>query len=326
MSRPLRFNAAGLWHHVMNRGLEHRSIFVDDLDRDVLLGLLGECRDRWAVRTHAVCLMSNHYHFLLEDPQGHLSRALRHLDAVYTQRFNRRHGRDGPLLRGRFRSRVVQQERYALEVVRYIHLNPVAEGLCKRAGDFPWSSHRHYLSGRRPDWLSVNEMLEPFGGDRAAGRREFDRFVHDRAPADVEEELARERWAPVLGDRGFVDEMRALGRRQYPSPSSQLAGARRFLSLTVDEVIASVIAETGMDPADLVRGTRGRRNATRLVAILLCRDRTAATAEEIGAVFGVGRTAVSALRASGARLARSDHDAGALLDSVTRRLAAGMCQ
>ena len=141
MSRPLRISKPGLWHHVMNRGLGRRHVFTD-LDYEVFLALLAECRDRWGIETHAFCLMSNHFHLLLKDPQGHLSRAMRHLTGVYTQRIHRRDGGDGPIFRGRFRSRLVQDGAYVLEAARYIHMNPVAAGLVRRAGDYRWSSHR----------------------------------------------------------------------------------------------------------------------------------------------------------------------------------------
>jgi len=157
MARPLRIAVPNGWHHVMNRGLARRVVFGDDDDRQGFLDLLTQCGRRWEVWASAVVLLPNHYHVVLHDRRGNLSRAMRHLDGVYTQRFNRRHNRDGPLMRGRFRSRLVQEERYLLEVVRYVHSNPVRAGLVARAGDYPWSSHRHYLSQRKsPQWLRTS--------------------------------------------------------------------------------------------------------------------------------------------------------------------------
>ncbi len=89
---------------------------------------------------------------------------MRYLNGVYTQSYNRRHGRDGPLMRGRFRTRLVQSERYLAELVRYIHANPVDAGLVDRARDYHWSSHRHYLDGQPPEWLETREVLARFGG------------------------------------------------------------------------------------------------------------------------------------------------------------------
>ena len=120
MVRPLRIQAPGLWHHVMNRGLARGDIFFDAKDREAFLGLLTEVRARWGVRTHAACLMGNHFHLLVEDVQGSVAGWMRDIIGVHTQRLNLRHERDGPLFRGRFRSRLVQEERYLGELVRYI--------------------------------------------------------------------------------------------------------------------------------------------------------------------------------------------------------------
>ena len=140
MARPLRIDLPGNWHHVMNRGTARREVFVQDEDRHDFLELMVQCRLRWSVRTHAYVLMGNHYHLFLEDEHGFLSRSMRHLDGAYTQRFNRRHHRDGSLFRGRFASKLVQHERYGQVLVDYIHNNPVRAGLILEAEDYPWSS------------------------------------------------------------------------------------------------------------------------------------------------------------------------------------------
>jgi len=123
MSRPLRVEYAGAFFHIMNRGLNRNPIFLDeDRDRALFKKTVGEAVERWKIRVHAFALMDNHYHLLVETPLAMISRAMRHIDGIYTQRFNRLHRRDGPLMRGRFKSILVQKESYFLELVRYIHL------------------------------------------------------------------------------------------------------------------------------------------------------------------------------------------------------------
>ena len=107
---------------------------MDDEDREQFRSLLEDCAGRWNVWTHAYCLMSTHYHLLLEDQDGRLDRAMRDFDSVYTQTFNRKRNRDGTLMRGRYRSRVVQTESYVVDVVRYIHRNPVHAGISISCG------------------------------------------------------------------------------------------------------------------------------------------------------------------------------------------------
>ena len=91
----------------------------------------------WGIRVHAYSLMPNHYHLLLETPRGNLSRALRHLDGIYTQRYNRAHGSDGTLFRGRYKAILIDKDSYLLQVVRYIHLNPVQSKIVREPAEHP---------------------------------------------------------------------------------------------------------------------------------------------------------------------------------------------
>ena len=132
MARPLRIQYPGAWYHVMNRGASHQGIFLDDEDRKDFLKLLGETSKMWRIQVHAFCLLDNHYHLLIHTPLGNLSRSMRYVNGIYTQRFNRRHGNDGPIFRGRFKAILIDADSYLLEVVRYIHLNPVKANLVAR--------------------------------------------------------------------------------------------------------------------------------------------------------------------------------------------------
>jgi putative transposase len=135
MSRPLRIQYPGAWYHVMNRGLNRRCIFQDDEHRKLFYDLLKDIYARYGVQTHAYCLMGNHYHLILHTPKANLSRAMRHLDGVYTQRFNRKMKRDGPLFRGRYKAILMEEDQYLLQLSRYIHLNPVTAKVCAKAQD-----------------------------------------------------------------------------------------------------------------------------------------------------------------------------------------------
>ena len=104
MARPLRIEYPGAFYHVMNRGQFRRNIFVEDKGRQSFLDLLADITRLWKVEIYAYCLIDNHYHLLLSTPTGGLSRAMRHLDGIYTQKFNRVHHRDGPLFRGRYKA------------------------------------------------------------------------------------------------------------------------------------------------------------------------------------------------------------------------------
>ena len=144
MARPIRLEYPGAVYHVMSRGHERSAIFREGGDREKFHSVLGAVvgDERWEL--HGYCLMGNHYHLLVETPEGRLSRGVKALNGRYAQWFNWRHGRRGHLLESRFRSVLVQKDSHLMELVRYIVLNPVRAGLVERAGDWKWSSFRHY--------------------------------------------------------------------------------------------------------------------------------------------------------------------------------------
>lgn len=161
MARPLRIEFKGAWYHALNRGLERRIIFRDDDDRRFFFSLLGEVSATFGIEIHAYSLMDNHYHLLIHTPYAQLGRAMRYLNGVYTQRFNKKWHRDGPLFRGRYKAVLVDED-YFLELVSYIHLNPVKAGLVAQAQAHPWTSHAIYSGSRqieKPQWLHTEKIL-----------------------------------------------------------------------------------------------------------------------------------------------------------------------
>lgn len=171
MARPLRIEFPGAWYHVMNRGLGRRQIFQSDDDRQRFLDLLGETFQIFQIEIHAYSLMDNHYHLLVHTPLGGLGRAMRHLNGIYTQRFNKALKTDGPLFRGRYKALLVESEEYLTELVRYIHLNPVKAGLCIDPKEHPWTSHVSYLQPKKkPSWLMTHEILGRFGSTERVAR------------------------------------------------------------------------------------------------------------------------------------------------------------
>ncbi len=125
MARPLRIEFPGALYHITARGNAQQDIFVDDEDRLLFLSVLERVVSRFHLLLHAYCLMDNHYHLVLETPQANLSQAVRQLNGVYTQAFNRRHGKVGHVLQGRFKAILVGRDSYLLELCRYVALNPV---------------------------------------------------------------------------------------------------------------------------------------------------------------------------------------------------------
>ena len=175
MGRPHRITGSGIWYHVVNRGVARQPIFSDDRDRVEFLRLLGVANERFGVRVHAYCLMTNHYHLFLHCPEGGISEAMHLVGSVYVRHTNERQGRDGPLFTDRFYAKPVTEDAYLLRLVRYIHRNPLAFLPPGRLREFRWSSLRTYLGDRRaPEWLDVETVLGMFGGRETFAACMFD--------------------------------------------------------------------------------------------------------------------------------------------------------
>ncbi len=209
MARPLRIEYPGAFYHVTSRGNRREAIYLDDGDRVQFLDCLCLTVERYGWRVHAYCLMNNHYHLLIETPDANLSRGMRQLNGVYTQKFNWLHGCVGHVFQGRYKAILVDKEAYLLELARYVVLNPVRAGLVPRAGDWPWSSYlatAGYLAP--PPWLTVDWLRDVFSGDDrgAVYRRFVDAGVEDtQSPlADGLASALNGGW--VLGGEDFAAE------------------------------------------------------------------------------------------------------------------------
>lgn len=217
MSRPLRIEFAGALYHVMARGDARAAIFRDDEDRQAFCAGLARVCERFQWRLWAYCLMDNHHHLLVETLAPTLSRGMREVNGVYTQAFNRRHGRVGHVLQGRYKAVLVDKDSYLMELSRYIVLNPVRGRLCPTAADWPWSSYRAVM-GKVPasDMLAVAETLSLFAADRGVARRAFARFVTAGAEVSLPDNKQQ-------GDEAFVERVAARAK----APSREVPRAQR---------------------------------------------------------------------------------------------------
>ena len=239
MARPLRIEFAGALYHVTSRGDRRDDIYLDDADRGLFLEVFADACDRFAWACHAYCLMTNHYHLLVETREPTLSRGMRHLNGVYTQRFNQRHRRVGHVFQGRYKAILVQKDAYLLELARYIVLNPVRAGMVRASRDWPWSSYRVTAGdGEAPEWLSHDWLLSAFGSRRGAARQAYRQFVSEGrgkpSPwVDLKQQiyLGDERFIAKtqarLDDAASLDEIPATQRRAPPKPLADYARRHR---------------------------------------------------------------------------------------------------
>lgn len=178
MARPIRIEFAGALYHITSRGDRQEDIYLDDIDRKSFLTILSQVYERFNWLVHAYCLMDNHYHLLIETPDGNLSKGMRQLNGVYTQTSNKHHNKVGHVFQGRYKAILVQKESYLLELARYIVLNPVRARMVHTAREWPWSSYRDTAGYRKaPDWLTTDWILAAFGKRKSTAMEKYRQFV-----------------------------------------------------------------------------------------------------------------------------------------------------
>lgn len=290
MARPLRIAYPGAVYHVTARGNARQPIVRDDADRQRFVATLTDTVTQYGVLCHAWVLLDNHYHLLLETPHANLSAALRHLNGVYTQAFNRRHRRVGHLFQGRFTAILVEKDRYLLALCRYIVLNPVRAQLVRHPRAWRWSSYRA-TSGEGPaePWLTTTWLLGQFGQRRGRAHAAYRQFVN----AGLRQQPSP--WAHLVGQiylGGEAFRRRAQQAIRRPDDPEIPQGQRRPGRPSLERLLQRVAALYRVDPATLLHPTRQPSEA-RQVALYLVRQEGGLPLRTIAERFGVGYSAVS---------------------------------
>ena len=208
MARPLRIEYPGAVYHVTSRGNQRGAVFIEEGDRALFLSVLAETVDRFRLRCHAYCLMGNHYHLVLETLDANLARAMRGLNGVYTQTFNRRHDKCGHVFQGRYGAVLIQRDSHLLEACRYVVLNPVRAGLAATPQEWRWSSYGATAGLKAgPGFLTTAWLLAQFGDNLPEARKKYVQFVAEGCDARIWDELVS---GIVLGSASFAGRCRAL--------------------------------------------------------------------------------------------------------------------
>jgi len=212
MARPLRIEYSGAVYHITTRGNERKPIFRDNEDRETFLDVLKNVNRRYNYLCHAYCLMDNHYHIIIETPGGNLSRGMRQLNGVYTQRFNKSHNRVGHIFQGRYKAILIQKESHLLEVCRYVVLNPVRAKAVNRPEGWEWSSYCATAGIKKPhSCLTTGWILGQFSSKAGLARKRYKEFVKggigkETIWADVNGQI-------LLGDDDFIERFDAYLKR-----------------------------------------------------------------------------------------------------------------
>lgn len=251
MARRPRIEYPGVFFHIIVRGNNRENVFRDHSDYVRYLQKFSFFCREGDITLYAYCLMPNHIHLLLEMGEVSLSKVLQRFHTWYTQYFNRRYGRVGHLFQGRYKAIVCDKDAYLLELVRYIHLNPVRAGLVDSPEEYPWSSHRVYLSIDRSEVIDPSFVLKQFSDRLSAARRSYKTFVMEGSRQGRRDDLYKVSDQRVLGDEEFHKE---VFRRRADDESDSPGMPTMYFELNeLEEIMQSVM---GFERGSLRSGGR----------------------------------------------------------------------
>jgi putative transposase len=277
MGRPLRITYPGAHYHVTSRGNEQNDIFKSRRDREKFLSYLESSVARYGAKIHAYCLMTNHYHLLLETPVGNLSEIMRHINGAYTNYYNTKRKRAGHLFQGRYKAILIEADEYLMELSRYIHLNPVRCGLADMPESHFWSSYQDYIGKRSvPSWLCTDMVKERFGGSK-----NYQQFVEEMLGKEYENPMLQTVASTLLGSEPFVQEIMETHLDGKPVERNVPAIRELSKSRKIEMILENV------------RGSFEDAKLEEKISIYLAHRHSGARLKEIGEYFGKKDTAVA---------------------------------
>lgn len=217
MARPLRIQFPGAFYYVSQRSNSGSHLFLNDGDKRYYLETLQSGLATYTITLHAFVMLKDHLHLIVETPQGNLSEFMRHINIRYTSYFNRVHGKNGSLFRGRYKSLVFEKQTYLFQLASHLHLNPVRVGTYRRARlerkknhllEYRWSSLPGYLGNYpRYPYVNHNDVLHPHGGDTPQGRHQYATALFDLLENPVNPRKNSVAQA-ILGSGDFIEDLR----------------------------------------------------------------------------------------------------------------------
>ena len=283
MARPLRIEYPGAFYHVMNRGHRREPIVTDERDNERFISCLERMAGQFRVVVHGYCLMTNHYHVILETPEGNLSRALQWLNVSYAAYYNSRHHYVGHLFQGRFMAVLVDAGEYLDALSRYIHLNPVRAGIESCAWAYRWSSCRYFVGSQKaPDWLETNRILAGFGRSRAVAKQRYAAYLSEADQANPFDNVVG---GSLLGPKHFIDWVGStfLSAKKTDREIPQLKELKPHPQI---EAIVQKVAEHFKMTPERVLASGRKRNIGRDAAIYLSRELSGLSCQALGRHFG----------------------------------------
>ena len=286
LSRPQRVEYENAYYHVMNRGAGRQTIFPNSFYYKLFLITIAEAVSQFDIEIHAYCLMGNHYHLLIKTPRANLSRAMRHINGIYTQRYNRSKKTDGTLFRGRYKAILIDSDSYILHLSKYIHLNPLVAGVVEKLEEYPWSSYLSYVNeiAPVPHWLTRDEIYGQITNSLEKANQYWLFMQNKEINEDVISFYKKERLMPVLGNELFVH------RLKLRAPSCEVPRQERvYKKPSITTIIKEVcfVFDVSVDALLYSKKGRGCKNTPRKVAMYLAQKIGDYRLQEIAEAFGI---------------------------------------
>ncbi len=276
MARKPRVHFPAALYHVIARGNQKQAIFRDERDFRTYLSYLSEYKKRHCFRLYAFALMENHLHLLLEVGESPLSKIMQVLQFRYTRYFNKRYRKIGHLFQGRYKAILCEREAYLLELVRYIHLNPVRGGVVEDPGRYPWTGHLSYMGNGKDDLVDKDFVLSQFGGKKTMARRRYRQFVLEGLAMGHQKKLYEVKDQRYLGEDEFIAEIER--RKSHSDPG--------FYEIPIKDISMEVADKMAIPPNRLYSLTRDRRGAYgRAIVAYLAREMTGSLVKDLAGHF-----------------------------------------
>ena len=251
MARKPRIHYPGALYHVIARGNQRQDIFVSEADFRTYLAYLSEYKEKYHFHLYAYTLMKNHLHLLLEVEQIPLSRIMHVIQFRYTRYFNKRYGKVGHLFQGRYRAILCDKDAYLLELVRYIHLNPIRAKAVDDTERYPWTAHLIYLGKQKNDLIDQDLVFSQLSAQRLPARRAYLQFVLQGLEGGHQEKYYKVKDQRYLGEDEFLEEIECKKSSFEPA----------VYDIPLRDIALEVSKATGIPQDRLYSVTRGRRGA-----------------------------------------------------------------
>jgi putative transposase len=286
MARPYRLQGEGYLYHITSRGDDRKRIYVSEYDYEKFLEYLLKAKEKYNFFIYAYCLMSNHYHLLIETKLSNLSRIMQYINTSYSVYYNKKRNRSGHVFQGRYKSMIIDGDSYFLELTRYIHLNPVRAGMSETPEVYKWSSFRGYMSKKRDGFIDRQKIMKYCNINPS----KYKKFVLDGI--NKKPDIFKDVYAGfILGGVKFIKD--TLKDLKLQIEGEEFSYSKKIINdVDIEDIVKKTAKRYKQSPEELYNAKK-KPLLSRKIAIYLSKRLTGLTNKEIGEAFNITYSAVS---------------------------------